>query len=174
MRRQSVFRNSLLNPYNDHCSVLSKTAFVQIGPRISMQVQRVMERYTQDATRKHTTYTLSRRKTRTDTHHSRALDSPLELAYTHTAVFDENLYCIGWMAARAQTALCCVVSLYMCPCRQDMYKQCSRSTQNAIPVWKGDFKSLRWLGLKIGRDYNFPQNCLHPTSWSSQDQNETQ
>ena len=95
MRRQSVFRNSLLNPYNDHCSVLSKTAFVQIGPRISMQVQRVMERYTQDATRKHTTYTLSRRKTRTDTHHSRALDSPLELAYTHTAVFDENPCCIG-------------------------------------------------------------------------------
>ena len=40
-----------------------------------------------EATRQHTTYTLSPRKTRTDTHHSRALDSPLDLANIHTTVF---------------------------------------------------------------------------------------
>ena len=50
-------------------------------------LQRAMECYAQDATMQHTTYTLSPRKTCTDTHHSRALDLPLDLAKTHTAVF---------------------------------------------------------------------------------------
>ena len=50
-------------------------------------LQRAMERYAQDATRQHTTYTLGPRKKRTDTHHSRALNSSLDLANPHTAVF---------------------------------------------------------------------------------------
>ena len=50
-------------------------------------LQGAMERYAQDARRQHTTYILRPRKTRSDTHHSRALDSPRDLANTHTAIF---------------------------------------------------------------------------------------
>ena len=50
-------------------------------------LQRAMGPNVQGPTRQRTTYTLGPRITRTDTHYSRALDSPLDLANVHTTVF---------------------------------------------------------------------------------------
>ena len=98
---KSPFSNPLLNwdcSYSDQCSLLSKTAFVQIGPQTCNQVQkrggsgsgRFFQEPWNPTYKKQqgsSTYTLSPRKTRIDTHHSRALDSPLDLAHIHMTVF---------------------------------------------------------------------------------------
>ena len=107
---KSPFSNPLLNgdyPYNDQCSVLSKSGFgtdrtqnLQAGAETRRVWEwSLLQCCALDATRQHTTYTLSPRKTRKDTQHSRALGSPLDIANLHTAVFDENPCCIGLMAA---------------------------------------------------------------------------
>ena len=66
----------------------------------------------QNVSRQHTTYTISPRKTRTDTHHSRALDSPLVLAKLHTAIFDGNPLGIGRMPAVVAVVVVVVVVVF--------------------------------------------------------------
>ena len=87
---KSPFSNPFLNggcPYNTVAfSLIEKAAFEQIEPKICQQVQGSEMLQTKPNKAAHHLHTQPTKNTHRRLHHSRALDSPLDLAILRTAV----------------------------------------------------------------------------------------